>query len=73
MPPAAPHATSRRKREVLMCIQRPVNDASTAASCTSGPSRPMDPADAMVNIAEAHLTKLDREEIFPVPSTMASM
>ena len=63
MPAAAPQATSKRRRWVLIFPQRPTNEASTAESCTSGPSRPMEPPEAMENIAEAHFTKLEREEM----------
>ena len=73
MPPAAPQATSSRSRAVGSLIQRPTSDAMTAASCTRGPSRPMEPPDEIVNAAEAHFTKLDRAESIPWPSTMASM
>ena len=56
-----------------MPLTRPASEASTAASWTSGPSRPMEPPEEMENAAEAHFTKLDRAEMLPLPSTMASM
>ena len=52
MPAAAPQATSKRNCCVENCRQRPTSDASNAASCTIGPSRPIEPPVAMVNNAE---------------------
>ena len=50
-----------------------LNEGQHAESCTNGPSRPIEPPEAMVNIAEAHFTKLSRPGTTPFPSTMASM
>lgn len=60
MPAAAPQATSRRNCGAESLRQRPMKDAATAASCTSGPSRPMEPPDAMENIAAVLFTRLAR-------------
>jgi len=43
IPPAAPHATSRRIRGSLMRTTRPRVDPSAEPICTMGPSRPTDP------------------------------
>ena len=50
-----------------------MSDASTAAICTIGPSRPIDPPEPMENSAAALLIKLDRTGISPEPIAMASM
>src|SRR6202042_1398596 len=49
IPAAAPHATSRRSRGGAKCTTRPISDAASAASCTIGPSRPIEPPLAIVN------------------------
>lgn len=53
--------------------QRPMREAIIEESWTSGPSRPMEAPEAMENIAERDFTRLERKEMTPSPSTMASM
>ena len=59
MPAAAPHATSRRSCGGENFRQRPIPDASTAASDTIGPSRPIEPPDPMENNAAVDLTSVE--------------
>jgi hypothetical protein len=73
MPAAAPQATSNRSCGGEKFRQRPINDASIAASCTIGPSRPIDPPEPIENNAAALFTKLDRTGILPEPIEIASM
>ena len=73
MPAAAPQPTSNRNRGTVQPCRRPMIDATNEESWTSGPSRPIDPPEAMVNRAESDLTKLRRVEMRPSPSTTASM
>ena len=47
--------------------------ATKDASCTIGPSRPIEPPDPIEKIAAADFTRLARVGIFPVPIAIASM
>ena len=49
MPAVAPQATSRRNCRGGRIRKRPLNEDSIAASCTIGPSRPMEAPDPMEN------------------------
>ena len=73
IPAAAPQPTSKRSRGVDHCCKRPNEEAITDESCTSGPSRPIDPPEAMLNSAESDFARVRRVEILPSPSTTASM
>ena len=73
MPAAAPQPTSKRNRGVDHFCNRPASDAARDESCTSGPSRPIEPPEAIVKSADRHFVRLRRAEIFPSPSTTASM
>src|SRR5215471_12836309 len=73
MPAAAPQPTSNRNRGAVHRCKRPASDATIAESWTSGPSRPMDPPEAIVKSAERDFTILWRADILPSPSTTASM
>ena len=73
MPAAAPQATRSRSCGPVNCRQRPRMDATTAASCTIGPSRPIEPPEPMENSAAVLFTRLARTGIRPLPIAMASM
>lgn len=48
------------------CRHRPTSDASIAASCTIGPSRPIEPPDPMENSAAVHLHEAGPDRHPPV-------
>ncbi len=73
IPAAAPHATISRRRGEGHFRKRPTSDAIRAESCTIGPSRPIEPPEAIEKAAEKHRTRLERIERRPFPSTTASM
>ena len=73
MPAAAPHATINRNCGGVNCRQRPMNEASTAANWTIGPSRPIEPPDPIENRAAALFTRLARMGTWPLPIAIASM
>ena len=58
MPAAAPHATNSLNRGLATCRMRPIAEANIAASCTSGPSRPIEPPEEIENKAERDLRRL---------------
>ena len=60
MPAAAPQATSRRSFGGVNFRHRPSRDATSAASCTIGPSRPIEPPDPIEKSAAADLIRLAR-------------
>ena len=73
MPAAAPHATSRRS----CCAGRrrhwPSTDAHRAASCTMGPSRPIEPPLTMLSSEAALRATLRTTGMRPSPMADASM
>jgi hypothetical protein len=73
MPAAAPQATSRRSRGGSKCTQRPISEAASAASCTIGPSRPIEPPLAIVNSEETLRHRLSLTGTTPSPIATASM
>lgn len=73
IPAAAPHATSRRSRGGSKCAKRPTSDAASAASCTIGPSRPIEPPLPIVSSDDALRQRLCRTGTTPSPSATASM
>src|SRR5215475_4664521 len=60
IPAAAPHATSSLRRGGSKCTTRPISDAHSAASCTIGPSRPIEPPLEIVNSDDTLRHKLTR-------------
>ena len=50
MPEAAAQATTRRRRGAERWKKRPRAEPATAAACTSGPSRPMDAPEPVVEV-----------------------
>src|SRR5580692_1344351 len=73
IPAAAPQATSTRSRDGSKCTQRPISDAASAASCTIGPSRPIEPPLAIVNSDDTLRHKLILTGTTPSPIATASM
>ena len=77
IPAAAPHATSRRNCSTDTGVQRPntrpSNEPHIAASCTIGPSRPMDAPLATEHSDDALRTRLCRALSTPSPTAIASM
>ena len=60
MPAAAPHATSKRSRGTGALVHWPIFEAAVAASCTSGPSRPIEPPEPMVKNEDAACSSATR-------------
>ena len=73
MPAAAPQATSRRSRGGSKRARRPPSEAASAASCTIGPSRPIEPPLPIVSSEEALRQRLCLTGTMPSPSATASM
>ena len=73
MPAAAPQATSKRSRAGETFAVRPSSEPSIEASCTIGPSRPIEPPEEIVTSDERLFTTVARTRITPLPTTTASM
>ena len=66
MPAVAPQATSRRNCRGGRTRKRPLNEDSIAASCTMGPSRPMEAPDPMESSEDTLRARVWRKPI-PAP------
>src|SRR5579863_4603050 len=73
IPPAAPHATSRRSLAGEHFADLPRTEPSIEASCTIGPSRPIDPPEEIVTSEEILLISVARTRMTPLPRTTASI
>ena len=73
MPAAPPHATMSRRRGTGAPASVPSLEPSIAASCTIGPSRPIDPPDAMVKSEATLEMSVLRKPMRPSPTSTASM
>ena len=73
MPAEAPQATSSRSRGTGAWVHWPIFEATAAASCTSGPSRPIEPPDPMVKNEDAACSSAARLPSWPLPTATASM
>src|SRR5690242_17661683 len=67
IPAAAPQATGSRSCGGVNFRQRPRREATTAAICTIGPSRPIDPPEPIEKTAAADFTRLARVGTLPLP------
>ena len=63
MPAVAPQATSRRNCRGGRTRKRPLNEDSIAASCTMGPSRPMEAPDPMESSEDTLRARVWRKPI----------
>jgi len=73
MPAAAPQATNRRRLGMGALPSNAIFDPISAASCTIGPSRPIEPPDAMVSSEEMLRMSVGRAAITPSPTATDSM
>ena len=73
MPAAAPQATSSRRLGTGALPRIATLEPISADSCTMGPSRPIDPPDAIVRSEETLRINVGRAEITPSPTATASM
>ncbi len=53
--------------------RRPNREPTIAASCTIGPSRPIDPPEAIESSEDALFTSVDRTPMRPSPTRITSM
>ncbi|MCY1314394.1 hypothetical protein D9M70_650270 [compost metagenome] len=73
MPAVAPQATNSRKCLGGRTRYRPAKDDSIAASCTMGPSRPIEAPDPMEKMDDRLRATVWRNPMMPRPTAMASM
>ena len=73
MPAAPPQATISRRRGGGARASNPRREPSIAASCTIGPSRPIDPPEAMLNNEDTEFITVARRPMRPSPTSTASM